>query len=86
MLGVLEVQREQEDEERKVTFRFRLRFPQVLPASTRDHLRAARKESLLAFRDLATETIDRRIEFLERESKKKKKAQKIEVEEAKEGK
>ncbi len=67
MLGILQVERGREEEERKVTFRFRLRFPEILPPSTREHLRAARKESLLAIRDFATQTIDRRIEALERE-------------------
>lgn len=76
MLRILKVERE---EEGKVAVRFRLRFPEVLPASTRDHLKAARKESLLAFRNLVTQTIDRRIESLARE-KPKKKTREIEIE------
>ncbi|MBA7679459.1 hypothetical protein ES703_87756 [subsurface metagenome] len=77
MLGILKVERERE-EEGKVTFRFRLRFPEILPASTRDHLKVARNECLLAIRDLVTQTIDWRIGSLERREEKG--ARKIEVE------
>lgn len=73
---ILEVERE--EEERRLVVRFTL--PEVLPTSSREHLRAARKEQLLALRDFATQTIDRRIESLEREEKRRERKKKIEVE------
>lgn len=46
-----------------------------LPKETRDHLRAARREQLLALRSL----LDTGIERLEKEEKPKRKAERVEV-------
>lgn len=68
---------ERKDEE--VVLRFKV--PEILPSSTREHSRAATRETLLALRDLADKTIDRAIEFVEkREEPEAKGKKKIEVE------
>lgn len=58
--------------------RLTLPLPRLLflPKETRDHLRAARREQLLALRSL----LDQAIERLEKEEKPKRKAERVEVE------
>lgn len=57
--------------------RLTLPLPRLLflPKETRDHLRAARREQLLALRSL----LDTGIERLEKEEKPKRKAERVEV-------
>ena len=58
--------------------RLTLPLPRLLflPKETRDHLRAARREQLLALRSL----LDQAIERLEKDEKPKRKAERVEVE------
>lgn len=58
--------------------RLTLPLPRLLflPKETRDHLRAARREQLLALRSL----LDQAIERLEKPEKPKRKAERVEVE------
>ena len=70
---VFSIERGPEDE---LIVRFKLKTLPLLPTPVRDHLRAARKDILLAVRRLADEALT----AMEREEKPKKKKVNIEVE------